>query len=631
MISIRYKFLAIIVALVVGTMFTYLVLAVRLFEADKEAYIFEANVLVADALATETETLLGSITQTMSSLAGATFDTELAKGDVARLFGILFDADRDLVELSIYTYADGKLGDAIATRAKKDYFELHELDERALVDLTAALRQDPASLPEGKLRLQNTIMPGGIPLIGVALRVVAQNDPKSGILLLGLVRHERLLKIFARSKIHTVYLIDGYGNLLAHPNVNLVATKENVADAEFVSSILANPVKTGAKEFHSKDGTRWLSAYSKIDAGNLIVISQISRESAFLATQRLVNKSILFAIGLVILAFLVSMVFSKTVTTPIKRLFEATKKIAAGDFSVRVVASTRDEVGTLTTSFNAMAGKIVDLMGEVRDKARMEKELETARVVQDNLFPANEAESPAFSLAGFYTPASECGGDWWGYFQQGNCLYVLIGDATGHGVPAALITAAAQSCCTTIQQIHRRLPKYSLTPAAIMTDLNAAIHHAAKGEMNMTFFISMLNLETGELTYSNASHEMPVRCSRDENGTEIDMLMGDPGPCLGESLNSTYAEHKVQLKSADRLVWYTDGLVESRNADEVEWGERRFLKVVKANAEASTEELRDKLIAESKAFAAGQPADDDITYVIVQWNDVAKNSGARVS
>ena len=195
-----------------------------------------------------------------------------------------------------------------------------------------------------------------------------------------------------------------------------------------------------------------------------------------------------------------------------------------------------------------MAGQITTLMTQVADRARMEKELETARVVQENLFPPAEAEGKGFDLAGFYTPASECGGDWWGYFQNGTRLFLLIGDATGHGVPAALITAAAQSCCTTIQQMHGRSPNIPLTPASIMQDLNVAIHTAANGGMNMTFLIVMLDLATGKLVYANASHELPVVLTGEDGAPEVDMLMGNPGVCLGESRDSVYPEHSVQLK-----------------------------------------------------------------------------------
>lgn len=619
MISIRYKFLGILVGLVVVTMLAYLALAVRLFEADKEAYIYDSNASVVEALATETETLLASITRTLGSIADLTADQAIAANDRDRLVSVLFDGDSDLVDLVVAPIEGSKLGAPLIERSQAAFWELHDLDPRVRLDLRESLKSPIDALPAGKIHIQNAMLPGGIPLITVALRLPAAAGG-ADLGMVGQVRQDRLLKIFARPQMHTVFLIDGHGTVLAHPDVAVVAVRENVADPAFVAGILASPFKTGAKELQASDGEKWLTAYSKIDAGNLTVISKISRAAAFAATQRLVQKSMLFAGALILLALIVSMLFSQTLTTPLKRLFEATRRIAAGDFSVQVPPTSRDEVGALTTSFNAMAGKIVTLMGEVADKARMEKELETARLVQENLFPSGEAGDGTFDLAGFYTPASECGGDWWGHFRHGSRLYILIGDATGHGVPAALITAAAQSCCTTIQQMHKRMPERPLTPASIMSDLNAAIHHAAKGGMNMTFFIAMLDLETGKLVYTNASHEMPVIYGETDGEVTINMLMGDPDVCLGEGPASTYKEHVVDLKAGDAIVCYTDGLVESRNGEDKEWGERRFLKAIKTNSQLQPKALRDLLIGEAKAFAAGRPADDDITYIVVRWN-----------
>jgi sigma-B regulation protein RsbU (phosphoserine phosphatase) len=619
MSSIRYKFLAIIVSLIVGTMVSYLTLATRLYDADKEAYIYDSNASVAEAVSAQTETLLSGVAHSMSSIADFMTDPNFSVPERERLVTALFNADDSLVDLVIERQPLTGQAEPLFDISNRLYLELHEIDPPTLRGLTEEFKATITDIPDGKLSIRNALLAGGIPLLTVAVRM-APIEGRDGIFMVAQVQQDRLIKIFSQSQMHSVFLIDGYGNVLAHPDVAVVASKENVANPEFVTAILANPLKTGAKEFTDQNGVRWLTAFSKIDAGNLVAISKISRESAFAATRILIKKSLLFALGLVILAFVVSMVFSKSLTTPLKRLFEATKKIGAGDFSLQVVATTKDEVGSLATSFNAMAGKILTLLSEVRDKARMEKELETARVVQENLFPKNLHNEAGFSLAGFYVPASECGGDWWSYFKQGNRLYVLLGDATGHGVPAALITAAAQSCCTAIQEISRRVPAYKMTPGTIMRELNVAIHHAAKGGMNMTFFIAMIDLKSGGMVYANASHELPIVCRLVSGGPpEFNMLMGDPGPCLGESVDSVYPEHTLQLQPQDTVIWYTDGLVEVRNDQDEEWGERRFMKVLKANSDANPKKLVEALSTQSKTFYGSRPPDDDITYVIVRW------------
>ncbi|MEZ4752011.1 MAG: SpoIIE family protein phosphatase [Bdellovibrionota bacterium] len=125
--------------------------------------------------------------------------------------------------------------------------------------------------------------------------------------------------------------------------------------------------------------------------------------------------------------------------------------------------------------------------------------------MQDNLFPHKTFLDEKFQLAA--NSASTCGGDWWGYIPVGNKVVILIGDATGHGVPSALVTAAAQSCCTTLRQLGIQFNTFLLTPAQIMTSLNTAVYHAAKGSIKMTFFVSVVDLETGLMHYSNVPYD----------------------------------------------------------------------------------------------------------------------------
>jgi sigma-B regulation protein RsbU (phosphoserine phosphatase) len=130
----------------------------------------------------------------------------------------------------------------------------------------------------------------------------------------------------------------------------------------------------------------------------------------------------------------------------------------------------------------------------------------------------------------------------------------------------------------------------------------------------------MIDLKSGGMVYANASHELPIVCRLvSGNPPEFNMLMGDPGPCLGESVDSVYPEHTLQLQPQDTVIWYTDGLVEVRNDQDEEWGERRFMKVLKANSDANPKKLVEALSTQSKTFYGSRPPDDDITYVIVRW------------
>jgi sigma-B regulation protein RsbU (phosphoserine phosphatase) len=142
-----------------------------------------------------------------------------------------------------------------------------------------------------------------------------------------------------------------------------------------------------------------------------------------------------------------------------------TQELASGNFSKRVKLKGSDEVGALSDSINDMANKIVVFMEEMKEKARLENEVAVAQLVQASFFPES-TQLP--DITGHMEPASECGGDWWGYFDHGDWRVVFIADATGHGVPAALLTATMNCCKTSLGYILESKPDIVKQPDEIL-------------------------------------------------------------------------------------------------------------------------------------------------------------------
>lgn len=283
--------------------------------------------------------------------------------------------------------------------------------------------------------------------------------------------------------------------------------------------------------------------------------------------------------------------------------------------------------GTIVTSVGITLENI-ELLKRTAQSARMEKELETAKLVQDTMFPPPEILLPGLELQSFYTPAGECGGDWWGMLPLKNGKVLLaVGDATGHGVPAALVTATAKAVCSVVHRISEEVPQMAENPATVMHFLNKAVYESTRGAILMTFFVAVLDPKTGELTYSTASHDpiywykMPEGADPKGPGAKenIDVLMVEPGPRLGQGPEAQYATATVTMGAADRLVLYTDGLPEAKNPGASdEYGERKFLRSIAKHAHASPKQMREGLLADFRAFAQDEPLHDDITLVICQ-------------
>lgn len=243
----------------------------------------------------------------------------------------------------------------------------------------------------------------------------------------------------------------------------------------------------------------------------------------------------------------------------------------------------------------------------IREKARMQGELKTAAAVQKALFPRIIPNVKNLEISTFFQSAAETGGDWYGFVaQRENYLFFLIGDVTGHGTPAALVTATACATCRMIERIYEQ--EYDPpSPTEILNHLNKAIFEAGAPDYLMTFFVARLDLNTGWLSYSNAGHNFPILLQADGR---IGHLVNANNP-LGFEPDSQFTEDSKQLKKGDILFLYTDGLTENENPEGQMWSERNLRRFLKRNSHLPLEEMVNQLVKNMFTFLDGRPLLDD--------------------
>jgi len=260
---------------------------------------------------------------------------------------------------------------------------------------------------------------------------------------------------------------------------------------------------------------------------------------------------------------------------------------------------------------------------------RMQAELKTAQAVQEMLLPKTQAQFANVDVAGHYAPATECGGDWWHHSQIGDWVYIWVGDATGHGAPAALVTSAA---CSAVALIEKRK---NMTPELAMELLNHAVYSTTKGQITMTFFIGALNTQSGEFRYVRAAHDAPfvlrqgTKFERLKPGglqDGVEYLNGEICCPLGDSPDESFAGNSIWLNSGDTVVLYSDGLTEMIDGDDHPWGERSFLTAVREalNNERPLPEQIQSVIARANAFRGEAELRDDITLCFVKYTGAAE-------
>lgn len=336
---------------------------------------------------------------------------------------------------------------------------------------------------------------------------------------------------------------------------------------------------------------------------------QLKKDASKKARFRTAAVGLLFVLVGALLAIFQGLQIAK----PIKQLAWRADQIARGDLASRVDVRSTDEIGVLGQNFNFMADQISVLLTQAADKATLEKELEVARTIQETLVPTHEpVDKDSFKFAGYFQPASTCGGDWWTWhdLKDGKVL-VVIGDVTGHGVPSAMITAAAKAAC----DVARRVADDDVDPARLLEIMNSAIYQSAKRKFVMTCFASVVDTRKRTITYANAGHNFPYLYRATDGGGEFGSLM-IRGNRLGDLADSLYETKTTDLQPGDLLVWYTDGIVECESSTGEEYGEKRFRASVRRAAALDAAEIRDAVVTDAATFFGDTVRKDDITLVL---------------
>lgn len=640
-IPLRVKIVLLLSAALAMSLAAYLYVGSQLMVEDKVSYIYDY------ALAE------------VRSAAGRA-DSQFEKAaETGRLIGNLYRASPDAIALVRGFYdrqakSIGFAGAVILSATDAEHFKTElELGGARIpyVEALAQLGWTPAAFENDGLRIGEELQSNGAqgPQLPFGVRTIS-GDGRPLVFFAIYALDPALVTADGKSArsgaMRTpIWLLDAMGrkllaNSLGSGNAQDSPAVEPPGFAEFVKSLAMSTFDSGVRDW-SAGGKDYIAAYQRLGSGKLAAVSLLSKDAAFAAARELVSRSLALGASILLLAVGITLILVRRLTSRLREMWNATQKVGDGDFTIRV--DTRrmpgDEVGGLARSFNVMADRIHELVLQTAQKARMEKELETAQAVQSRFFPARPFVHPSFKLSGRYIPASECAGDWWHYGQVGAQLVVVVGDVTGHGVSAALVTAGAHSTFSLLMKQFAARPAQGIPLDVLVSSLNSAVLAAACGQATMTFVASVIDLETGEMTTANASHP-PVYLMRSVDGAAPDpenmlrsfkSLITDSIPPLGEGPEIALLTSTLQLRPGDNLFWYTDGMLDMRPGDGAKLGKKTFIKLLGTQALAgntATEQVCDGIIGETlKFFAeAGEGAErpDDITLVVASIPQTAR-------
>ncbi|MBI4889166.1 MAG: SpoIIE family protein phosphatase [Acidobacteria bacterium] len=317
---------------------------------------------------------------------------------------------------------------------------------------------------------------------------------------------------------------------------------------------------------------------------------------------------------------------SRTITSAVHDLYEATVRIREGDLSHRIQVTGNDQLAELGTSFNIMAGNLQRLISAEKERQRLQAELEIAREVQAQLHPKPIPGLGRLKVASICNAARMVSGDYFDYqIVSDSQLAIVLGDVAGKGISAALLMATLQSamrsqlrhCIETAQAAAvgqgsgYGAPKVST--AKLVSNLNQQLYASTAPEKYATFFFSVYDDSSEVLTYTNAGHLSPILI-RQGRALHLD----SNGMVVGAFPFARYGESAIKLESGDLLVFYTDGITEPENAYGEQFGEDRLEQLLIENSDRLESDLAALVVEEVVKWTASSELQDDMTMLIAR-------------
>lgn len=250
------------------------------------------------------------------------------------------------------------------------------------------------------------------------------------------------------------------------------------------------------------------------------------------------------------------------------------------------------------------------LFEETIEKQKMEKDLELARSIQQNLLPSKLPKSDHYQIAAINKTAKLVGGDYYDFVKlDENRLLIAIADVSGKGIQASLLMANLQAFLKSIYKQNYKLEEAS-------NFLNDLVSENTTNGSFITFFWGILNIETQEFTYVNMGHNPPLLI-RDGSITKLKkggMILGVLKTVI------PYDYEVIKMKPKDTLILFTDGVTEAMNNEKEEYTDERLEELCLDISNNNADVILDKILQDVYKHSAGTEQSDDITGLVLKIN-----------
>ncbi|MCP4137342.1 MAG: SpoIIE family protein phosphatase [bacterium] len=403
------------------------------------------------------------------------------------------------------------------------------------------------------------------------------------------------------------------------------------AGAEYLAAVIADPLKSDISktrlfksftidnDFITKEKSI-VYLFSIPDSYWKFVAVKPLSEAEAVATHITRELVLFMVVSILILIIVMTFIMFRSLVTPLNILMDGVKEISSGNLKNKVEFESTDELGKLAYFFNEMSAELLihqeNLEGLVEKRTQQLKdameelwgEMELAKKIQTVLLP-QKPEIIGYDIAASLYPADEVGGDYFDVISEGGYNWIIIGDVSGHGVPAGLIMMMAQ---TAIHTVLTENP--GILPSQLLTVINKIISNNVSrlGEDKYMTMTVLAVHKDGSFTFSGLHQDILVYRS---NTKKLDIIETQ-GMWLGIQTDISDMNNVLNMKldKGDCMLLYTDGLTEAVDKNGKMYGDDKLAEMIKNNGDKKASEIH-KIINDSiESFETP----DDVTLLVLK-------------
>ena len=241
----------------------------------------------------------------------------------------------------------------------------------------------------------------------------------------------------------------------------------------------------------------------------------------------------------------------------------------------------------------------------------LREEMRMAKEIQLNLLPKSIPQVDGYQIAAVNLPARDVGGDYYDFIKlDDDRLVFCLGDITGKGMPAAMLMANLQAALRSQTIVQSDCSK-------CLSIVNKLLFQNTQSDRFATLFMGVLDSKRNVIEYCNGGHDEPLHFIKGNQPKGLEAT----GLLLGCFENTEYSNGEVELQPGELIVIYSDGITESMNDNEEEFGLERMVQIIHDNQKSSADKIMEEVLFNVKSHSKGVPQSDDVTLMIIKRNE----------